>query len=99
MLITDIWNVVKQGRELGNAATWSNRTALTGLLISLITGAVAIAKAFGYDIPIDKDTIAGLAAGIVAVHGVVSAFLLVATDKRAGLPPKRGGDADSPPPT
>lgn len=86
MLISDLFTAFQQGKELTNAATWKNRTVAVNTLVAFFAAVLAIAKALGYPIDIDHQTLENLATGIVAGVGVFNAIMHVVTSARIGLP-------------
>ncbi len=91
MLINDVLSVVRQGRSLASASTWSNTAAAAAGLTGVLTGALHIARSLGYDLPWVTDAqLEAIAGGVAAVVCVVSGFLHVATNPDAGLPAKGG---------
>ena len=87
------WDLFKEGKELGNAATWQNRTVAANSCVALLGTGLVIAKAFGADIKIDQETLANLGAGIVALVAAVNAVMHTITSSRVGLPSNGIGGA------
>lgn len=95
MLINDVLSVWRQGKSLASAAAWSNTAAAGAALTGVLTGALHIARALGYELPWVTDAqVEAIAGGVAALVCVASGFLHVAANPAAGLPPK-GGDADT----
>jgi uncharacterized membrane protein len=76
----------RQGKCLADSATWKNRTVATNLLVGVIGALLVIAKAFGYDVHIDHDTIEALAGGVAAAVAVGNSVMHVITSDKVGLP-------------
>lgn len=91
------FTLFRQGKELANAAAWKNRTIATNSVVAVLGAMLAIAKGFGYDIPLSNETIQALGAGIVAAVGAFNAVMHVISSSKVGLPPacaaRPGGDA------
>jgi shikimate kinase len=85
MLITDMFSAFKQGKQLANSETWKNRAILGNTLTALLIALVAIAKGFGYDLPITDETLELLATGIAAVFTSTNAIVHVVTSEKVGL--------------
>lgn len=88
MLIGDFLSAFRQGKELANASTWTNRAAATTALTGFVASAIAIAGAFGYKLDIDPQLVQDAASGVVALVCLVSAVMHIVTNKSAGLPAK-----------
>jgi hypothetical protein len=88
--------VLQKGHVVANPATWKNRQIAVTAVSALIAALVALAEAFGYGIPIDRESLDGLAAGLVTVVLLFNAWGTAATSEKVGLP---GGEreADSEP--
>ena len=82
--LPDFLKALKAGEELTNAATWKNRQALVNALSALLIPAAAIARAYGYPVPLNDDQILQLV-GIIAVL-VFNIWATYATTSRVGLP-------------
>lgn len=77
-----ILNLLRQGNEVQNPGAWKNATIIANLLLAV----VAVAAAFGFDVKLSADNATTLAAGAVALVGVVNGVVHVVSSKRAGLP-------------
>ena len=93
MIIGDFMQAFQKGKQLANSATWKNRQLAAGALVTFFGAFLSIAKAVGYDIPIDQDTLVAFCGGIAALYGVFNAIVTATTSAKVGLP------ASSPPPT
>lgn len=87
-MIGDIFRVLRAGVELTNAETWKRRQVAVNALSATLAALVALASSFGYPLPLDKDGIDAIAAGVVAVVGLFNGWATVATTSRIGLPPR-----------
>ena len=84
------FELFKEGKEVADPTTWKKRTIATNVLLALIGTLLALAKAFGYPLSLDNDTIQNLAAGIVAIVAAVNAVMHVITSARVGMPSNSG---------
>lgn len=80
------FDLFKMGKAVSDPAMWKNRTLATNNLGLLLAAAAVIAKGFGYDLQIDKDTMQALAGGIVAAVFVFNNVMHIITSKKVGLP-------------
>jgi hypothetical protein len=83
-VMPDFLKAMKAGEELTNAVTWKNRQALINALVALLVPAAAIARAYGYPIPLSDDQIVQLVGLLVVL--VFNVWATFATSARAGLP-------------
>jgi hypothetical protein len=86
--VPQFFELFKEGKEVADPATWKNRTIATNVVLALFGTALGLAKAFGYPISLDNDTIQNLAAGVVASVGTVNAVMHCITSTKVGLPAK-----------
>lgn len=86
------WDLFKEGEALSNAAAWKNKLVAVNGVVAFIATALLIAKAYGFDLELDDDTIHGLAGGVVALVGAVNAVMHVVANKDVGLS-SNGGTA------
>jgi len=89
------FELFKEGKEVANSATWKNRTIATNAVLALFGTALGLAKAFGYSLELDNDTIQNLAAGVVASVGVANAIMHCITSAKVGLPANNGNGSGS----
>ena len=88
--VPKFFELFKQGKEITNPATWKNRTIATNAVLALFGTGLALAKAFGYSLELDQDTLQNLAAGVVAAVGTVNAVMHCITSAKVGLPANSG---------
>ena len=93
-MIGDLFRVLRAGVELSNAETWKRRQVAINALSALLAALVALAAGFGHPLPIDRDGMDAVAAGVVAVVGMFNSWATVATTTRIGLPAR--GDTGPP---
>ena len=74
----------RKGQEIANVDAWKSGGISAAALSAFILAIVSVANAFGKQIPISADQANAIAAGIIAVVGVV---LPIITSKRAGILP------------
>jgi hypothetical protein len=89
-VMPDFLKALKAGEELTNAVTWKNRQALINALVALLVPVAAIARAYGYPIPLSDDQIVQLVGLFVVL--VFNVWATFATTARIGLPAS-GGDS------
>lgn len=81
---------LRAGWILRNPETWKNRQNAVNALAGLLSAAVAIAKGFGYDIPVTDEVLGALAGGVWAAVSVFNVWGTTATTARIGLPAGAG---------
>lgn len=78
--------VFRKGSMVADPKVWKDRAGVTMLLAGLIMAAVQLAKAYGYELPVDEETATLIAGGIAAVVGVLSTY---ATSDKVGILPAK----------
>ena len=81
-LVNAIFDIFRAGQAVSNPAAWKNAQ----LVGTLLTALVALAAAFGYDLGLSSEEIAG---GAIFIVAVVNGILVVVTSKKVGLPAKQ----------
>ena len=80
-------DLFRKGSMVADPKVWKDRAALTMSIAGVIMAAVAVARMYGYEFPIDDEAAFAIAGGIAVVIGVFSTY---ATSTKVGiLPPKR----------
>lgn len=79
------WNLFRRGQEVSDPALWKAKQVTGNMMGAVILALVAVAKGFGYELPMDNETALLIGGGFVAIGNVV---LTIITSKRAGLPLK-----------
>lgn len=87
-----IIDALKAGHELSNSETWKNRQAATGLVAVVLSALVVVAGWAGFKPDIDGEVVQTAAGGVVALFGLLNAYLSLATSKRVGLPDRGVGE-------
>ena len=89
--LPDFLQALRAGQELAHPETWKRASVWTGSLTALLGAATAIARAYGYSIPLGDAEIATLVSAAAVVVGLFQSWSTMATTRRIGLPP--GPDA------
>lgn len=97
MEIGNAITAIRAGCVLRDAATWKNRTIAVNALTGVLSVAVGMAKAFGYDLHASDEMLGAIAAGVWGVVGLFSAWSTAATSASVGVPtqPASGPDNDA----
>jgi hypothetical protein len=74
--------LMKAGKVVADPAKWKARQITSSMLVAAIWALVNAASAFGVEVPLDAETIDGLAIGILSFVNVV---LTVTTTDKIGL--------------
>ena len=82
---------LRAGWILKDPETWKNRQNAVNALTGLIAVVVAIAKGFGYDIPVTDEILGAAAAGVWAIVSMFNVWGTTATTAKVGLRAKDGG--------
>ena len=78
-IISALFSTFRVGNELRNAGAWKNAQ----IIASLLTAIIALVAAFGYNLGVSSEEIAGGAAFIVAV---ANGLITVMSSKKVGIP-------------
>lgn len=89
------FGVLRQGQLVADPATWKRRDLAVSALGVLFASLYAMARAFGFDLPIDPADLNALAAGVVAVVWMYHGWSTAATSDKVGLPPVGPPDSGS----
>ena len=90
MLIADVIQAFRKGRQVANPAIWKNRALALNTLTALLVALAAVAKGLGYDLLLDPDTLEMAAGGIVALAAIGNSLVHVVSTTKIGLPSKPG---------
>jgi hypothetical protein len=80
--IKSAMQLMKAGKVVADPAKWKNRQITSSMLVTAIWALVNASAAFGVEVPLDAETVDGLAVGILAVVNLV---LTVTTTDKIGL--------------
>lgn len=82
--------VFRKGSAVANPAAWKAGQVTGSIVAGLVASLVALAKVFGYELPLSDDQILAIGSSIVAIVGLfISPALTVATTEKIGLPAER----------
>lgn len=81
-IIKSAFEVFRAGQAVSNQAAWKNAQ----LVGTLLTALVALAAAFGFDLGLSDEEIAG---GAIFIVALVNGVLVIVTSKKVGLPAKK----------
>jgi hypothetical protein len=94
--ITSFYNLFRLGQSLANRKAWIMGQITAGMLAAFLMAGAGAVKAFlGIEIPLTQDTANTIAAGLIALAGIVLPLAL--HDEVGVLPPVRPTDSASPP--
>ena len=84
--IKAIYRVFTTGQQVANPVLWKKSQITGGMVTGLIAALVALAKAFGYALPLTDDQLIQIGGAVVAVWGVLNGAATVASTTTLGLP-------------
>ena len=84
-----LFALLRKGGEVTDVEKWKKHQIDANILGGVLLALVAVAKAFGYELPVTDDVALSIGGGIVAAVNVI---LTAITSKRAGLLPAKAGD-------
>lgn len=77
-----LWELFQEGKAVADPAKWKTHQITATMLGAFIIAIVQLAKAFGYEVPVDSDSATAIAGGLVAAVNVV---LTITTSKSVGV--------------
>ena len=82
------FQVYRKGQSVSNPESWKNGQITGSILAGLLGALVALAKAYGYELPVTDDQLVTIGAGIVAVVGLfLNPTATVVSSDKVGLQP------------
>lgn len=82
------FQVYKKGSVVTNPTAWKNGQITGSILAGLLGALVALAKAYGYELPVTDDQLVTIGAGIVAVIGLfLNPTATVVSSDKVGVQP------------
>jgi len=83
------FSVLKKGRQVANPAAWKAGQITGSVLAGLLGAVVALAKVYGYELPLNDEQLLAIGSAIVAIVGLfLSPAITVASTEKVGLPAK-----------
>lgn len=81
------FSVLRKGNAVANPAAWKAGQITGSVVAGLIASIVALAKVYGYELPLSDDQILAIGSAIVAIVGLfISPAITVASTEKVGLP-------------
>lgn len=80
--IQSVFRLFKAGEVVADPAKWKSRQITTSMLVAAIWALVNTVSVFGVEVPVDAETVDGLAVGLLSVVNLV---LTVTTTDKIGL--------------
>jgi len=65
-----LFNVFRKGEAVANPTAWKNGQVTGSIVAGLLGALVALAKVFGYDLPLSDDQLVTIGGAVVAVAGL-----------------------------
>ena len=89
--------VYRKGNVVANPAAWKNGQVTASVLAGLLGALIALAKTFGYNLPLTDDQLLTIGGAIVAVAGLfLNPTATVVSSDKVGLPASDEADNNSP---
>jgi hypothetical protein len=80
------FSVLRKGRQVANPAAWKAGQITGSVLAGLLGAIVALAKVFGYELPLTDEQLLAIGSAIVAIVGLfISPAITTATSEKVGL--------------
>jgi hypothetical protein len=91
-----LFDVFKKGKMVANPVAWKTGQITGSIVAGLLASIVALAKVFGYELPITDDQILAIGSAIVAIVGLfISPAITVASTNKIGLQSEYGATRDA----
>lgn len=74
--------LLKKGKSVADPQKWKNHQITATALTAVIWAAINAASAWGYYVPINEETVDGIAVGVIAL---VNWVFTLSTSKKVGL--------------
>jgi len=84
-LLLKLSPALEKGKALSNADTWSNVVNAKLAIVTILGFALAIAKTFGYEVPVSDDQIVQLGGALASVGGTFVLYFRFATNTNRGI--------------
>jgi hypothetical protein len=84
------YEVLQAKKSLADPAKWKTRQVTSTMLVAAVW---SITRLFGWEMPIDEDTLDGIAVGIISI---VNVYFTYATTDKIGLPSEPDTDPKRP---
>jgi hypothetical protein len=89
-MLFKLWNALKAGEELGQAATWKNVQASTNALVLIMGLLFSGLSYFGISIEVQNEQLVDICKGIATVGFLaMNTYLTMATSKKIGVKNKK----------
>lgn len=83
------------GKIAANPEAWKKGQITVGILVSILTAALAVAKGYGYDLPMSNEDLVTVASFILFVIGLFDITATTVSTKKVGLPAKDEPEPES----
>jgi hypothetical protein len=91
-----LFDVFKKGKMVANPVAWKAGQITGSIVAGLLASIVALAKVFGYELPITDDQILAIGSAIVAIVGLfISPAITVASTDKIGVQSEHRGSRDA----
>ena len=81
-------NTFRKGQVVINPEAWKKGEIGVGVLTAFLVSAVALAKAFGLDLPVSEGQLYDISLGILAAVSIFFPISAVVSSEKIGLPTK-----------
>ena len=91
-----LFSVFRKGKEVANPEAWKKGQITGSVIAGLLAAIVALAKAFGYDLPLSDEDILSIGTSIVVIVGLfINPAITIASSKKVGLSTEPGSASES----
>jgi hypothetical protein len=84
------FKVLRKGSQVANPSAWKTGQITGSVLAGLLGAIVALAKVYGYELPLTDEQLLAIGSAIVAIVGLfISPAVTVASTEKVGLSAER----------
>lgn len=76
---------MQQGKVVTNPQAWKAKQITAGMIAALLSTLIALAKAFGYEIPLTETQINDIAIWILGGYGMYNIAVTIASSDKVGI--------------
>ena len=91
--LKSFYAVFTAGQSVANPAAWKTGQVTGGMVAALFGSLVALAKVYGYAIPITDDQLAQFGGVVLTVYGLFNSGITAASSDKIGLPSLSSGQS------
>lgn len=89
-------DVFRKGKMVANPVAWKTGQITGSIIAGLLASLIALAKVFGYELPITDDQVIAIGSAVIAIVGLfISPAITVASTDKIGLQSEHSATRDA----